>query len=140
MNLMLAAAAVLAMATGVVHSVLGERLIFRRLHRGSLVPTVPAPPLQERHIRILWASWHLVSVLGWVMASILWRLAGDRDSALSVDGLLNVMAGGFFAGSLLVLVATRARHPGWIALGAIAVLVWLHSRGQASIAGPSLAS
>ncbi len=125
MNLLLAAAAVLAMASGAVHSVLGERLIFRRLRQASLVPSAPAPPLQERHIRILWASWHLVSVLGWAMAALLWRLAAGTDSGLSADVLLNVIAWGFFAGSLLVLVATRGRHPGWIALAAVAVSAWL---------------
>lgn len=125
MNLLLAAAAGLAIATGVAHSVLGERLIFRRLRQASLVPSARAPPLQERHIRILWASWHFVSVLGWAMAALLWRLAAGTDSGLPAHVLLNVIAWGFFAGSLLVLVATRGRHPGWIALAAVAVSAWL---------------
>ena len=61
------AAGVLAAVTGVVHSVLGERLVFRHLRQGSVVPTGDAPPLRSRHVRILWATWHLASVLAWAL-------------------------------------------------------------------------
>ena len=60
---LLAGASLLAILTGVVHSLLGERLIFRHVRSKSVVPSLPAPPLQARHIRILWATWHLASVL-----------------------------------------------------------------------------
>jgi hypothetical protein len=63
MHSLLVAAAVIATVTGFVHSLLGERLIFRHLRASSLVPSLPAPPLQSRHVRILWATWHLASVL-----------------------------------------------------------------------------
>lgn len=126
MNLLLSTAAALAVLTGVVHSCLGERLIFRHLRdRGSFVPSRAAPPLQARHIRILWATWHMVSVLGGVLALILWRLASHPGASVSADWLLNAMAWGFIGGALLVLVGTRARHPGWIALAAIAVMASL---------------
>lgn len=52
----LAIAAGLAVLTGIIHSVLGERLNFRHLRRGSLVPDRDAPSLRRRHIRILWAT------------------------------------------------------------------------------------
>ena len=122
---LLAAAAVLAFATGIVHSTLGEWLIFRRLRGSSFVPSQPAPPLGERHVRILWASWHLVSIFGWALAWLLWRAAQHEGAAVSVDGLLQVAASSFLAGALLVLVGTRGRHPGWIALAAVALLAWL---------------
>ncbi|WP_397572917.1 hypothetical protein [Silanimonas sp.] len=122
---LLAAAAALALVTGIVHSYLGERLIFRHLRGRSLVPSLPAPPLGERHVRILWATWHLASILGWVLASLLWRIAQQDGAAVSTDWLLKASGGGFFAGALLVLVGTRGRHPGWIALAAVAVLSWL---------------
>ena len=67
----LAAAAVLSVVTGVVHSVLGEWLMFRHLRQGTLVPQLGAPPLRARNIRILWATWHLASVFGWAFAAIL---------------------------------------------------------------------
>ena len=63
-NPLLLAAAGLALV-GLVHSVLGEVLVFRTLRTHGLVPTAGYPVLRERQVRILWASWHLVTVLGW---------------------------------------------------------------------------
>ena len=125
MQPLLTTAAVLAIATGVVHSLLGERLIFRHLRRSSLVPSLPAPPLQARNVRILWATWHLASVFAWALAGLLWQLAREPGAALSARLVLSASAAAFVLGSLLVLVSTRGRHPGWVALGAIGVLSWV---------------
>ena len=125
MQLLLTTAAVLAIATGVVHSLLGERLIFRHLRRSSLVPSLPAPPLQARNVRILWATWHLASVFAWALAGLLWQLAREPGAALSARLVLSASAAAFVVGSLLVLVGTRGRHPGWVALGAVGVLSWV---------------
>ena len=121
---LLAGASLLAILTGVVHSLLGERLIFRHVRSGSVVPSLPAPPLQPRHIRILWATWHLASVLAWVFAGLLWQVA-RHPSVIPGHAVLAAAAGGFAASSLLVLVATRGRHPGWVALGAVGILSWV---------------
>jgi hypothetical protein len=124
MQPLLATAAILATATGLVHSILGERLVFRHLRQASLVPSLPAPPLRERNVRILWATWHLASVFGWALAALLWQLAKDPDVALPARSVLSASAFGFVTGALLVLVGTRGRHPGWIALGAVGILSW----------------
>ena len=124
MQPLLATAAVLAIATGVVHSFLGEWLIFRHLRQSTLVPSLPAPPLQERNVRILWATWHLASVFGWALAGLLWQLAQNSGIALSAGSVLGASAAGFLVGALLVLVGTRGRHPGWVALGAVGILSW----------------
>jgi hypothetical protein len=126
---LLSIAAVLALVTGVVHSVLGETLIFRHLRASTLVPALPAPPLKERNVRILWATWHLASVLGWAFAGLLWQLARETGGALPANSVLGASAAAFVAGSVLVLVGTRARHPGWLALGAVGVLSWMAVHG-----------
>jgi len=92
MNWYLVIAAALAFFVGLVHSVLGERLIFRRLRQGGLVPTNGGNLLDERHVRILWASWHIVTVFGWFI-----------EQAIIIATL---------TGSALVFIRTRARHPG----------------------------
>lgn len=125
MQPLLATAAILAIVTGFVHSLLGERLIFRHLRKSTLVPTLAAAPLQSRHVRILWATWHLASVLAWAMAGLLWQLAQRPGAALSSQLVLGAFAAAFVAGSLLVLVGTRGRHPGWVALGAVGILSWM---------------
>jgi hypothetical protein len=124
MQPLLAIAAVLAIATGVAHSLLGEILIFRRLRQSSIVPSLPAPPLHGRNVRILWATWHLASVFGWVLAGLLWQLAIAPAVALPASSVLGASAAGFLGGALLVLVGTRGRHPGWVALGAVGILSW----------------
>lgn len=121
--MLLATAGVVALVTGIVHSVLGELLIFRHLRAEGLVPTLAPPPLRERHIRIIWASWHVVSVFGWAFAGLLLRLAIAPDEsprALIISAVLFAN----LAGALLVLVGTRGKHPGWIALSLVAVLTW----------------
>ena len=116
------AAGVLALITGVVHSVLGEKLIFRHLRNGSLVPAMGAPPLRERNIRIIWATWHLATVFGWAFAGLLVWLGLtplDQSPKLFVVGAI-VFA--YLGGSVLVLIGTRGRHPGWIALLLVSAL------------------
>jgi hypothetical protein len=113
-------AAIVATATGVAHSVLGECLIFQRLRVGSVVPAAAAPPLRERHVRILWATWHLASVFGWAFAWLLFRLAQGRPMSSSL--VAGAAGAAYVGGAILVLVGTRGRHPGWIALAAVAAL------------------
>lgn len=108
--------------TGSVHSVLGEILIFRHLRPDGIVPSRGASPLRERHIRILWATWHLATVLGWAFAGILFKLASkSADDPLDAFVLASVVIA-YAVGGLLVLIATKGRHPGWIALLAVAAL------------------
>lgn len=116
-------AASLLIVTGVVHSFLGERLIFRHLREGTLVPQLGAPPLQPRNIRILWATWHLASVLGSGFAVVLFGIAAAPGAPVH-SLVLKAVSGANALGALLVLVGTRGRHPGWVALGAVAVFSW----------------
>jgi cytosine/uracil/thiamine/allantoin permease len=124
MQTLLIAAACIAFLTGAAHSVLGEILIFRHLRNGTLVPEQDAPPLRNRHIRILWATWHLATVFGWAFAGVLLQL-GLSAQVLLASLLTGAAIAAYAGGALLVLAGTRGRHPGWIALGLVAALVWL---------------
>ena len=119
MNPWLFSAAILMIIVGLVHSVLGERLIFNRLRDVGLIPTVGGSHLRERHVRILWATWHFASVLGWAAAIILLYAANTAVPMLVIHALVAAAA----AGGILVLVGTRGQHPGWIALLVVALLV-----------------
>lgn len=125
MQIYLVAAAIIAVIVGIVHSALGELLIFKKLRTSGVVPTEPAPPLQARNVRILWATWHLASVFGWAFAGILFTLAQDSGSAHMAA--LNATMFAFLGGSLLVLIGTKGRHPGWLGLLAVATLAFLSS-------------
>ncbi|WP_408952177.1 hypothetical protein [Lysobacter sp. Hz 25] len=113
-------AAILAAVTGLLHSVLGEILIFRHLRNGSLVPTLPAPPLRERNIRIIWATWHLATLFGWAFAGVLLQLALGHP--MSAQLAIRAIVFAYLGGAVLVLVGTKGRHPGWVALTAVAAL------------------
>ena len=92
------------------------------------MPQLGAPPLRARNIRILWATWHLASVFGWAFAAVLLGLAHSPELSLR-ELVLQAVAAANAGGALLVLIGTRGRHPGWIALGAVAVLVWVAVSG-----------
>ncbi|WP_119967331.1 hypothetical protein [Simplicispira lacusdiani] len=119
---LLLAAAGLALI-GLVHSVLGEILVFRTLRTRGVVPTAGYPVLRERQVRILWASWHLVTVLGWALGALLWRLgSGPWEKGLAA-WVANTTTLAVLACALLVGFATQGRHPAWCALLVVGVLV-----------------
>lgn len=122
LNTMLIAAAALAFATGLAHTVLGEVLIFRRLRRGTLVPTFGGELLRERHVRILWSSWHVLTLMGWCVAAMLLALAQwpASDMTRVVERMLSLA---MLAGGVTVLFGTRGRHPGWVAMSLVALLI-----------------
>jgi len=120
-------AAAICVLVGIVHSLLGERLVFKKLRRHGIVPNEAAPPLQSRNIRILWATWHLASVFGLGFAAILFSAAEGKTSLDSFAISAIILA--FLSGSALVFIATKGKHPGWIGLLAVAVLVYLGSAG-----------
>lgn len=124
MNRYLCAAAILAAVVGLVHSVLGEVLVFSRMRDGRFVPTNGAPVLQERHVRIVWASWHVLTAFGWAFAAMLWVFAGEPALGDAQRRLLEVVIVAMAAGAALVFYGTRARHPGWAGLLGVAVLTW----------------
>ncbi len=118
-------AAILCVLVATVHSLLGELLIFRKLRTRGVVPTAAAAPLRSGNVRILWATWHLASVFGLGFAAILFAIAFGRVALDPI--ILHAVIWAFAGGSALVLLATRGRHPGWVGLLAVAILVYLGS-------------
>ncbi len=126
MNAYFIAAAALASIVGLVHSVLGEIMIFRRMRKsGRIIPTDGGAILSGPNVRILWASWHVLTVFGWAMAAILVELAKPTARGSGNDVVEQAIMVSMLVGSVLVLIATKARHPGWVGLLGVAVLVWI---------------
>ncbi|NRP21338.1 hypothetical protein LPJGGPFB_04597 [Ensifer adhaerens] len=122
--MMFAAAGQLTLVTGLVHSILGEVMIFRPLRNGSFVSATSPAPLAKRTIGILWATWRLATVFGWAFAGILLQLAFAPQAASTTVPVVTAIVFANVGGGLLVLVGTKGRHPGWIALLAVAALAW----------------
>ena len=125
MNTYFVAAAAIAFVVGLVHSVLGEILIFRRLRLGGFVPTNGGNVLKERYVRIIWATWHIVTVFGWALGAVLLQLAWPSTLENVVDCAVNTFVLAALVASGLVLFGTLGKHPGWIGLLAMAVCTWL---------------
>ncbi|UXI70121.1 hypothetical protein [Tahibacter amnicola] len=120
MNTALMTAGLLMIGIGAIHSSLGEWLIFRHVRARGVAAHLPAPPLAERHVRILWATWHIVTVMGWMIAAVLIRVS--RSDADLRSFLLDAIFVATAASAVLVLLGTRGRHPGWIGLGLVAAI------------------
>lgn len=132
MNRCLLAAAVLAFVVGLVHSVLGERLIFQRLRRspqGGIVPTHGGERLHEKHVRILWASWHALTAFGWGSAAILLWLALPNARAAFPALVEWALAVTMFVAAALVFVGTHGKHVGWVGLLGVSALIYFGSLG-----------
>lgn len=120
---MLIAASIVAVLVASIHSVLGEWFMFRVLRDRGVVPNRAAPPLRGRHVRILWATWHLASVFGLGFAALLFAIGIGQVAANRI--VLDILVGAFAISALLVLFASRGRHPGWVGLLTVAALIVL---------------
>ncbi|WP_025667631.1 hypothetical protein [Aquimarina megaterium] len=126
MNTYLCIAGMLCFFLGIVHSILGEYLIFNsKRKKGNLVPSKKSEALKERHLRILWATWHLASVFGWCIGAVLIKISVEYNElkSTSIDFIIQSIIYTMFLTSLLVLVGTKGKHPGWIVLLLIGILV-----------------
>ncbi len=127
MDIYALSAGLLAIAVALVHSLLGEKLIFSRMRESSIVPTSGQPVLRERHVRILWATWHLVSIMGIAFGAMLIH-AAQPHAELPRFVLITIVVTMVLSGAL-VLYATKGKHPGWVGLLGVAILTWLYVQG-----------
>lgn len=123
MNPYFLAAGVLLIAIGLIHSILGERIIFRRMRTKEMIPTQGGNLLRESHVRILWATWHMASIMGWFIASVLLWLTHPSSQSVDTSFLAKALVITLLASSALVLIGTKGRHPGWIGLLVAGLLV-----------------
>lgn len=121
MELNLMAAGITAFIVGLFHTILGEFLIFKRMRNGSIIPTQGHTLLKERHVRIIWASWHIVTIFGWSFGAVLINLSISSSAATSTHFILSAIIISMTISALLVLFSTKAKHPGWVGLLAIAI-------------------
>lgn len=124
MNTYLLIAAVLTIVLGLAHSVIGEVLIFRHWRKGEHKEKIHGA-IPMRHRRIIWASWHIGTIFGFGLAALLYWLASPYSQDLNTDLLEKSVLFPMLASALLVLVGTRGKHPGWIVMLIISVLIWL---------------
>jgi hypothetical protein len=114
MEALLYFAAILAVALGVAHSVLGEKYILTRLFRRENLPKLFGSA--EFTTRTLRFAWHITTV-AWIGFGALLLHAGRGD--LTPSGTLHIIGATSIASGLLPLLVTRGKHLSWLVLFAI---------------------
>lgn len=127
MNYYLLSAGLLTILLGLAHSLLGEILIFKyKRLPGQIVPTKHSKVLPEGHLRIIWATWHVATLLAWAVSASLVHLALQTiQDTPSATFFIAATTYSIFALGLGVLWATKGKHPGWIVATIIGVLLLL---------------
>lgn len=125
MNGFIFSASIVTFVVGLIHTVLGEILIFRKMKRSGFIPTDGGSVLRESNVRILWATWHALTAFGWGMAFLLLWLARHSSHDATYLLVANTVAASLLAGSALVFIGTKGRHPGWAGLLIAAILTWI---------------
>lgn len=123
MILYLLIAGVLALILGVVHSVLGEKLIFKRLRSIDLTLVSGSQAISPQHLRTIWSTWHLISIFGYGLGAILLILSLSPNDA--IDLISKAVELTFLVSAIFWLIGTRGRHPAWFVFLMIALLSWL---------------
>ncbi|MDH3298815.1 MAG: hypothetical protein OEM23_00700 [Gemmatimonadota bacterium] len=123
MSQYLLAAAIVLVATGALHSWLGERYILVRLFRRSDLPRLFGSDVFTK--RTLRFAWHLTSIAWWGLAAILLLFAMQPQMEPTNWNTVAVIRWTLLASAVLALIASRGRHLSWVAFGIVAACLWL---------------
>lgn len=118
---MIQLAALLFVALGVAHSILGERYILVRLFRREDLPRIFGNT--RFTTETLRFAWHLTTVAWFGFAALLLQISHGQ---LTPSSAAQIIGGTSIASGLLPLVITRGKHLSWLVLFAIGgiLLVW----------------
>lgn len=109
MTALIYVAALLTVAVGIAHSVLGERYILSRLFRREDLPKLFGG--SQFTVRTLRLAWHVTSVAWWGFAAVLVLLA--RHTVWSA-GLSYILAATFLVTGAVTLIISRGQHLAWL--------------------------
>jgi hypothetical protein len=124
MNNFLLLSGIVAIALGLCHSILGERLIFNRIKRTEHLDRQETDLLSKRLWAALRTTWHLTSLLGFGFAAMLFWMSISETSRGQQHWPSLIITVTFLLSAVFWLIGTRGKHPGWIPMVLIALLVW----------------
>jgi len=121
--LLLVAAAAIVGYVGMMHSILGERYVLRRLFKLPNLPLLRDDPQFTKSV-LRWA-WHLAS-LAWVgLAVLLVAVAlASGDGAKVTARIVSLI---LLASGIIVLAGIGLRHPAWPLFLAAGAATWIAS-------------
>ena len=115
----------LAITLGVVHSILGEVLVFRHLRESDVFSDNAESKLKKRHYKTIWSTWHLVTLFGWGFGAILIIQSWSISSEITLNKISMAISLLFLVSAIYWFIGTRGKHPAWVILGMISFLAWL---------------
>lgn len=117
---MLELAAVLLVALGLAHSILGERyLLIPLFKRRDLPKLFGGTEFTKRTLRF---AWHITTIAWFGFAAILYQTACNSTPP---GHLLPIIGFTFLLSGLIALIASRGKHFSWIIFLTIGALVLL---------------
>lgn len=125
MNGYLLSAGVALLVLALLHSVLGERLIFRHLRAGTPGHAAARELLPARRWDALWSTWHLVSLLGLGLAGAMVAASITVDITKTGGTIAMILAATFAISGVYWFMGTKGKHPAWIGLLVIAALIFM---------------
>ena len=123
MDIILFSAGILSILVGLIHSIVGEILIFHKLREGGLIPTKQCLPISSKNVRILWATWHIATFFGRALGGLLIQVSNGKQ--VEPEIIIHYVGLAMLISGLLVLFATKGKHPGWVGLCGVAILCWV---------------
>ena len=128
MNAWLLTGAVLVFGAALVHTLVGEKVVLRRLFRhghgeGAEGRRATDDPTTRRAVRLAWHSLS-VALVGFAGLFVVAGLAPDGGRE-AWAGVLALFAATFVALAILSLLIARGRHVGWMWYAAVAATAWL---------------
>lgn len=112
-------AAAILLATGLAHSLAGERFILVPLFRRELPRMLGDRALTARTLRFVW---HEFTIGLWTAGAL---LASAADGVLGPREVARSVAVAFAGNAALSFVVSRGRHLSWAAFVAVAVSAWV---------------
>lgn len=125
MNLYAFLAGVLTFLLSAIHSLLGEKLIFRHIAKGGLREADALALFPARRWASMRSTWHLVSLMGCGLGALLVAIGTWPTKETSVQTTKAILATTFLVCALYWVLGTRGKHPAWIVMVIIAGLALL---------------
>ena len=108
----------------IVHSVLGERLIFRRVRTGTPGHDAATALLPQRRWDSIWSTWHFLSLIGLGLSAAMIAASTYDELIKAVEIVAIILAATFAVSGVFWFFGTKGKHPAWIVLFVIAALIF----------------
>lgn len=128
MNWWLLTAAVLVLGAALAHSLLGEKVVLRRIYRHAGAGEAQHrragdDPVTRQTLRLAWHSLS-VALLGFAALLVLAAVDGVAFGG-SWRGTMRILSLTFAGLAVLSLTVARGRHVGWMWFAAVAAATWM---------------